>query len=416
MKLDYSGSFVNEEEINKCMKIIKECHDKLHKKNGEGNEFLGWLNLKLDEKEYLQIKDAAKDIREQSDYLIVIGIGGSYLGSKAIIESLSHAFNHKNVIFAGIDMSPDYINDLLEFIDGKNISLNVISKSGTTIEPAISFKILREYMENKYGIEEAAKRIYVTTDKNKGILRELAIKKGYRMFVVPDDIGGRYSVMTAVGLLPIAAAGINIDKILEGVYEATERYSNLYDNDCYIYAAIRNILYNKGKKIELLVNYEPKLKYITEWWKQLFGESEGKNGMGIFPVGLNYTTDLHSLGQYVQDGERTIFETVINVEEPYRDYVFDKNLSNEDSLSYISGMSLNQINHYAMEGTKIAHINGNVPNIVLNIEKINEYEIGKLIYFFEKACAVSAYMLGVNPFNQPGVEQYKKEMFRLLGK
>lgn len=414
MNLNYSNSMISESDIKKYNKKIEKAHDNLHFKTGEGSDFLGWVDLKLDEEEINRVKVAAEDIRKKSDYLIVIGIGGSYLGSKAVISALTHTFNPSNVIFAGNNMSPDYINDLLDYVEGKDICLNVISKSGTTTEPAIAFKILKEYLIDKYGIEEARKRIYVTTDKEKGVLREEATKEGYETFIVPDDIGGRYSVLTPVGLLPIAAAGIDIDKLLEGARDGIEEYGNIENNDCYKYAVIRNVLYKKGKKIELLVNYEPKLHYFTEWWKQLFGESEGKDSKGIFPAGVDYTTDLHSMGQYVQEGERHLFETILNVEEPYRDVVFKE--EKEGVLTYLNGKTLNEVNHKAMEGTTIAHVNGKVPNLMINLEKIDEYNIGKLIYFFEKACGISGYLLGVNPFNQPGVEAYKKEMFRLLGK
>lgn len=414
MNLDYSNSMVSENDIKKYFKRVQNAHNNLHLKTGEGNDFLGWVELKFDEVELSRIKKISEDIRNRSDYLIVIGIGGSYLGAKAVISALTHTFNSSNVIFAGNNLSPDYLNDLLDYVKGKDICLNVISKSGTTTEPAIAFKVLKEYMIDKYGIDEARKRIYVTTDKAKGILREEATKEGYETFVVPDDIGGRYSVLTPVGLLPIAVAGIDIDKLLEGAKDGIQDYKSIENNDCYNYAIIRNILYKKGKKIELLVNYEPKLHFFTEWWKQLFGESEGKDGKGIFPAGVDYTTDLHSMGQYIQEGERHLFETVINVEKPYRDVLFKE--ESEGSLVYLNGKTLNEVNHKAMEGTMIAHVNGKVPNLIINIEKIDEYNIGKLIYFFEKACGVSGYLLGVNPFNQPGVEAYKKEMFRLLGK
>ena len=416
MRINLENSFVNQEEMKKYNDELLEAHKKLHEKTGEGSDFLGWVDLKIDEDELSKIKVAAKKIMDTSDLLIVIGIGGSYLGARAVIDALSHNFNPKKVIFAGNNLSSDYLNDLLEYIDDKRVSINVISKSGTTTEPAIAFKILREYMENKYGMEEARNRIYVTTDKEKGVLKEIANEKGYETFVVPDDIGGRYSVFTAVGLLPIASAGINIDKLLEGVYAAEKEYSKLEENPCYEYAVARNILYKQGKKIELLVNYEPKLHYIIEWWKQLFGESEGKEGKGIFPAGVDNSADLHSMGQYIQEGERHLFETVLNVKEPYRNIKFTCEENSPDKLYYLNGKNMNEVNHKAMEGTIIAHTRGNVPNIIIELEKIDEYNIGKLLYFFEKACGISGYLLGVNPFNQPGVEAYKKEMFRLLGK
>lgn len=416
MKLDLSNSGISEKEILKYKKEVLKAHTNLHEKQGAGSDFLGWVNLKLDVQELEKIKVAASKIRKQSDVLIVIGIGGSYLGSKAVIDALSHTFNPKNVIFAGNNMSADYLNDLLDYIKDKDISLNVISKSGTTIEPALTFKVLREYIEEKYGEDKTKDRIFVTTDKEKGVLKKLADEKGYETFVVPDDIGGRYSVFTAVGLLPIASAGINIDRLLDGVYSAEKKYSSLENNDCYDYAVARNIMYKKKKKIELLVNYEPKLHYISEWWKQLFGESEGKEEKGIFPASVDNTTDLHSMGQYIQEGERILFETVINIKKPYRDFTLTCEEGSPDALDYLNGKTLNEINHKAMEGTVIAHVNGKVPNIMIEVDKLDEFNLGELLYFFEKACGISGHLLGVNPFNQPGVEAYKKEMFRLLGR
>lgn len=416
MKLDLSNSGISEKEILKYKKEVLKAHTNLHEKQGTGSDFLGWVNLKLDVQELEKIKVAASKIRKQSDVLIVIGIGGSYLGSKAVIDALSHTFNPKNVIFAGNNMSSDYLNDLLDYIKDKDISLNVISKSGTTIEPALTFKVLRKYIEEKYGEDKAKDRIFVTTDKEKGVLKKLADEKGYETFVVPDDIGGRYSVFTAVGLLPIASAGINIDRLLDGVYSAEKKYSSLENNDCYDYAVARNIMYKKKKKIELLVNYEPKLHYISEWWKQLFGESEGKEEKGIFPASVDNTTDLHSMGQYIQEGERILFETVINIKKPYRDFTLTCEEGSPDALDYLNGKTLNEINHKAMEGTVIAHVNGKVPNIMIEVDKLDEFNLGELLYFFEKACGISGHLLGVNPFNQPGVEAYKKEMFRLLGR
>ena len=416
MKLDLSNSGISEKEILKYKKEVLKAHTNLHEKQGAGSDFLGWVNLKLDVQELEKIKVAASKIRKQSDVLIVIGIGGSYLGSKAVIDALSHTFNPKNVIFAGNNMSSDYLNDLLDYIKDKDISLNVISKSGTTIEPALTFKVLRKYIEEKYGEDKAKDRIFVTTDKEKGVLKKLADEKGYETFVVPDDIGGRYSVFTAVGLLPIASAGINIDRLLDGVYSAEKKYSSLENNDFYDYAVARNIMYKKKKKIELLVNYEPKLHYISEWWKQLFGESEGKEEKGIFPASVDNTTDLHSMGQYIQEGERILFETVINIKKPYRDFTLTCEEGSPDALDYLNGKTLNEINHKAMEGTVIAHVNGKVPNIMIEVDKLDEFNLGELLYFFEKACGISGHLLGVNPFNQPGVEAYKKEMFRLLGR
>lgn len=412
MRLVYSNSNVTEREFKKYDKKLKEAHKKLYEKSGLGNDFLGWLDVRVDKNEIEKIKQCAEKIRNDSDFLIVVGIGGSYLGARAVIEALSHTFKPKNVIFAGNNLSADYMNDLLEYIEGKDISINVISKSGTTTEPAVAFSILKTYMEKKYG-DKANERIYVTTDSENGVLKEQADKEGYETFVVPDDIGGRYSVLTAVGLLPIAVAGIDIDKILSGAISAKEEFAKLENNICYTYAKMRNVLYSKGKKIELLVNYEPKMHYFTEWWKQLFAESEGKDGKGIFPAGVDNTTDLHSIGQYIQDGERLFFETVINIEKPYRDIEVEVQ---EEKLNFLNGKTLNEINHKAMDGTIIAHTKGKVPNIEICIEKLNEESIGELIYFFEKACGISGYILGVNPFNQPGVEAYKKEMFKLLGK
>ncbi len=416
MKLHLDHSFLKESELEAMKDEILTCHHLLHDKTGEGSDFLGWLNLKNDEEELRRIKEAAKRVTDSSGVLVVIGIGGSYLGARAVIEALSSPFAEKKVLFAGNNASPDYLNDLLDFLQDKNVFLNVISKSGTTIEPAVTFKVLREWMENRYGLEEARTRIFVTTDKQKGVLKEIASHNGYETWIVPDDIGGRYSVFTPVGLLPIACSGIDIDKLLSGVYDAIDLYESIENNDCYEYAAARNLLYRSGKKIELLVNYEPKLHYLTEWWKQLFGESEGKDGKGLFPAGVDNTTDLHSMGQYIQSGERHLFETVIKINKPYRDITFTIPEDSIDHLDYLNGKKMSDVNLNALQGTIIAHTRGNVPNLVLEIEEINEYTIGELLYFFEKACGMSAYMLGVNPFNQPGVEDYKKEMFRLLGK
>lgn len=416
MRLNIENSFVTREEIESYKDKVHEAHRKLHDGTGEGSDFLGWVNLRVSSEELTKIKNAAKKIREKSDVLIVIGIGGSYLGARAVIEALSHNFNPKKVLFAGNNLSSDYLNDLIEYIGDKDVALNVISKSGTTTEPAIAFKVLREYLEKRYGKEEAKERIFVTTDKEKGVLKEIANQNGYETFVVPDDIGGRYSVFTAVGLLPIAASGVDLDKLLSGVYDGEMEFSKEEDNSCYEYAVVRNILYNRGKKIEILVNYEPKLAYVTEWWKQLFGESEGKDGKGLFPAGALNTTDLHSMGQYIQEGERHLIETVIDVKEPYRNINFSCEEDSLDKLSFLDGKNMNEVNHKAMEGTIIAHTRGNVPNILIEIDSLDEYNLGKLLYFFEKACGLSGYLLGVNPFNQPGVEAYKKEMFRLLGK
>ena len=412
MEFIYENSNVTDSEIAKYGKKIIEAHEMLHNGTGEGSDFLGWVGLEYDKDEYNRIKEVAERIRRNSDYLIVIGIGGSYLGARAVIEALSNNFGKKNVLFAGNNMSPDYLNDLIDYVKDSDFSINVISKSGTTTEPAIAFSIFKDLLINKYGEEKARERIYITTDKEKGLLKKEAVSKMYETFIVPDNIGGRFSVLTPVGLLPIAVAGINIDAIMLGASQAMQKYENLQDNEAYTYAAIRNILLKKGKSVEILVNYEPKLHYFTEWWKQLFGESEGKDGKGLFPFGVDNTTDLHSLGQYIQEGQRMMFETVLNIEHPYRDLKIPA--QSDKDLDFLSSKSLNDVNHMAMEGTIIAHVNGGVPNLMITIDRIDEFNIGWLIYFFEKACGISGYLLGVNPFNQPGVEAYKKEMFRLL--
>ena len=412
MEFIYENSNVTDSEIAKYGKKIIEAHEMLHNGTGEGSDFLGWVGLEYDKDEYNRIKEVAERIRRNSDYLIVIGIGGSYLGARAVIEALSNNFGKKNVLFAGNNMSPDYLNDLIDYVKDSDFSINVISKSGTTTEPAIAFSIFKDLLIKKYGEEKACERIYITTDKEKGLLKKEAVSKMYETFIVPDNIGGRFSVLTPVGLLPIAVAGINIDAIMLGASQAMQKYENLQDNEAYTYAAIRNILLKKGKSVEILVNYEPKLHYFTEWWKQLFGESEGKDGKGLFPFGVDNTTDLHSLGQYIQEGQRMMFETVLNIEHPYRDLKIPA--QSDKDLDFLSSKSLNDVNHMAMEGTIIAHVNGGVPNLMITIDRIDEFNIGWLIYFFEKACGISGYLLGVNPFNQPGVEAYKKEMFRLL--
>ena len=369
----------------------------------------------------------AKKIKKESDILVVIGIGGSYLGARAVIEALTSTFNnmltdkqrkYPQILYVGNNLSPNYINELIEYIGDKDFSVNVISKSGTTTEPAIAFRIFREILENKYGIDEARSRIYVTTDKERGALKTLADNEGYEKFVIPDNVGGRYSVLTAVGLLPIATAGIDIDKLMQGAQNAQERYDdpNLKYNECYKYAVTRNILYKLYKNTEILVNYEPKMHYFTEWWKQLYGESEGKDQKGIFPAGVDFTTDLHSMGQYIQEGRRNLFETVISIENPKSDITINKDEDNLDGLNYLAGKTIDYVNKKAMEGTVKAHVSGDVPNIMINIENLDEENIGELIYFFEKACAMSGMILGVNPFNQPGVEEYKKNMFKLLKK
>lgn len=429
IKLDFKNSSINERMIYKMEEKVLENHNKLHENPDDEKQFLGWVNLpeNYDKKEFERIKKAAKKIQNDSDVLIVIGIGGSYLGARAVIEALTNCFynmlpakkrNNPMIVYAGNNLSPNYLNDLLNLIGERDISLNVISKSGTTTEPAIAFRVLREAIETKYGVEEAKKRIYVTTDKKKGALKGVADEEKYETFVIPDNVGGRFSVLTAVGLLPIATAGIDIDKLMQGAKDAREKYMDpsVKFNDCYKYAVIRNLLYFSDKKIEVLANYEPQLHYFTEWWKQLYGESEGKDGKGIFPAGVDLTTDLHSMGQYIQDGERHLFETVLAVEESKSDIVVKEDSDNADGLNYLAGKGLDYINKKAMEGTIEAHVTGNVPNIKITMDKLDEENLGQLIYFFEKACAMSGLILGVNPFNQPGVEEYKKNMFRLLEK
>jgi glucose-6-phosphate isomerase len=431
IQFDYSKAldFINESEVNNLIPFVKSAHEMLHNKTGAGNDFLGWVDLPLnyDKEEFTRIKASAEKIKSDSDVLVVIGIGGSYLGAKAAIDVLSHSFYNNlpkskrktpEIYFVGNNISSTYISDLLDLIEGKEISVNVISKSGTTTEPALAFRIFKEYMEKKYGKDEARKRIYATTDKSKGALKKLATEEKYETFVVPDDVGGRFSVLTAVGLLPIAAAGINIDEIMAGAAAAYELYNNtnVLENDCYKYAAVRNALYNKNKTIEILVNYEPSLHFMTEWWKQLYGESEGKNQKGIFPAGVDFSTDLHSMGQYIQDGLRNIFETVINVEKPKKGLVVKEDPLNVDGLNFLTGKDVDFVNKKAMEGTLLAHTDGGVPNLILTVPELNAYCFGSLVYFFEKACGISGYLLGVNPFNQPGVEEYKKNMFALLGK
>ena len=427
VNLEYSG--ITEKEIMKYKDKVEKIHKDLHLHANDENEFTGWIELptNYDKNEFARIKKAAKKIRKDSDILVVIGIGGSYLGAKAVIEALTHNFKCLQskekrkaplVLFAGNNISSTYINELIEITEENDVSINVISKSGTTTEPAIAFRIFRELLETKYGIEEARKRIYVTTDKERGALKKLADEEKYETFVIPDNIGGRYSVLTAVGLLPIATAGIDIEKLMDGARLAQEIYSdaNLKCNDCYKFAVVRNILYKLYKNTEILVNYEPKLHYFTEWWKQLFGESEGKEQMGIFPAGVDNTTDLHSMGQYIQQGRRNLFETVINIEKPKSNIKIKLDGDNLDGLNFLAGKTVDYVNKKAMQGTIEAHVSGDVPNIMITIEKLNEESLGQLIYFFEKACAMSGKILGINPFNQPGVEEYKKNMFRLLEK
>ena len=429
IKLNLKNTGISQKSIMEYKEQVENIHKELHKKANDEKDFVGWLELptNYDKKEFSRIKKAAKKIKKESDILVVIGIGGSYLGARAVIESLTSSFynmltekqrKYPQILYVGNNLSPNYINELIEYIGEKDFSVNVISKSGTTTEPAIAFRIFREILENKYGIEEARSRIYVTTDKERGALKTLADNEGYEKFVIPDNVGGRYSVLTAVGLLPIATAGIDIDKLMQGAQNAQERYDdpNLKYNECYKYAVTRNILYKLYKNTEILVNYEPKMHYFTEWWKQLYGESEGKDQKGIFPAGVDFTTDLHSMGQYIQEGRRNLFETVISIEKPKSDITINSDEDNLDGLNYLSGKTLDYVNKKAMEGTVKAHVSGDVPNIMINIENLDEENIGELIYFFEKACAMSGMILGVNPFNQPGVEEYKKNMFKLLKK
>lgn len=425
IKLDFKESKVKMEEILEHAGVVEEINQELLDKSEDESEFLGWLKLptEYDKKEFERIKKCAQKIRKDSDILLVIGIGGSYLGARAVIEALHSSFSQMkddkpHIIFVGNNLSPDYINDVIEVLEGKDFSINVISKSGTTTEPAIAFRIFREILEGKYGIKEARKRIYVTTDKKKGALKQLSEAEGYESFVIPDDVGGRFSVLTAVGLLPIAASGLDIDKIMEGARFAMDKYSDssLEYNQCYQYAVARNLLYERDKSVEMLVSYNPRMHYFIEWWKQLFGESEGKDGKGLFPAGAEFTTDLHSLGQYIQEGRKILFETVLDIENSNTDITINMDEDNLDNLNYLYGKKLSYVNKMAMQGTIKAHSEGEVPNIIIHIDELNEETVGQLIYFFEKACAMSAELLEVNPFNQPGVEKYKTNMFKLLKK
>ena len=426
IKVNLENTGIGMEEILKYKDEVQEIDKILRKNPNDENNFLGWIELptNYDKKEFERIKEAAKRVQKNSEVFVVIGIGGSYLGARAVIEALTNTFYNyakrktPQILFAGNNISPNYLSDLIELIGDRDFSVNVISKSGTTTEPAIAFRVFREILENKYGIEEARKRILVTTDKAKGALKQLSDEEGYETFVVPDNVGGRYSVLTAVGLLPIAVAGIDIDALMQGAKYAQDKYAdnNLKYNECYQYAVIRNLLYRIDKNIEILVNYEPKLHYFTEWWKQLYGESEGKDGKGIFPAGVDFSTDLHSMGQYIQDGRRNLFETVINVVNTEADISLKEEQDNLDGLNYLAGKTMDFVNKKAMEGTIKAHVDGKVPNILISIDRLDEKTIGHLIYFFELACAMSGNILGVNPFNQPGVEEYKKNMFKLLGK
>ena len=431
ISFDYKKAlpFVGQHEIDYMSGFVAEAHSALHDKSGAGSDFLGWVDLPIDydKEEFARIKKAAEKIRSDSDVLVVIGIGGSYLGARAAIEMLSHSFFNAldkekrgapAIFYAGNSISSTYLAELLEAIEGKDISVNVISKSGTTTEPAIAFRIFKELLEKKYGKEGARGRIYATTDKKRGALKSLADAEGYESFVISDDIGGRYSVLTAVGLLPIAAAGIDIDVMMQGAADARERYLNpsLAENECYQYAAVRNALLKKGKSVEMMINFEPALHYFGEWWKQLYGESEGKDNKGIFPAAADFSTDLHSMGQYIQEGQRILFETAVRVANPRKNITIEETSDNIDGLNFLAGKTLDYVNEKAAEGTALAHTDGGVPNLTVTVPELTPYYFGQLVYFFEKACGISGYLLGVNPFDQPGVEAYKKNMFALLGK
>lgn len=424
--LDYDHilPFINIEEIALLAPKVKEAHQVLHQKTGAGNEFLGWLNLPetYNREEFKRILLAAEKIKNQADVLVVIGIGGSYLGAKAAIEALTSQFTKSNsktqVIFAGQHLSSQYLHDLLIFLEDKDWSINVISKSGTTTEPAIAFRILRQALIKKYGLAASKERIYVTTDQKKGALNQLANEAGYETFVIPEDIGGRFSVLTPVGLLPMAVSGIDIKAMMKGAYDGMQEYasSDLSTNPAYLYAAIRNCLYQQGKQMELLVTFEPQLGAFAEWWKQLFGESEGKDHRGLFPVSVSFTTDLHSLGQIIQDGPRNLFETFINIEQEKYQVQIPHEENDLDQLNYLAGKTVDYVNRSAFQATTMAHLDGGVPNLTIKVKKMDAYGFGYLVYFFEKAVAISGYLLGVNPFNQPGVEAYKQNMFALLEK
>ena len=428
---DYSkaASFVKEHEVESMKKLALDAKELLVSREGAGNDFLGWIDLPVDydKEEFDRIKKAAEKIKSDSEVLLVIGIGGSYLGARAAIEFLRHSFYNvvsreirktPEIYFVGNSISSTYIRHLMDVIGERDFSINMISKSGTTTEPAIAFRVFKAMMEKKYGKEEAAKRIYATTDKAKGSLKNLATEEGYESFVVPDDVGGRFSVLTAVGLLPIAISGADIDKLMEGAQAGRKAAleASFEDNDAVKYAAVRNILLRKGKAIEILANYEPSVHYVSEWWKQLYGESEGKDQKGIFPASVDLTTDLHSMGQFIQDGSRNMFETVINIEKSREEIILEEEPVDLDGLNYLAGKNVDFVNKSAMNGTILAHTDGQVPNLMVTVPEVNEFYLGELFYFFEFACGVSGYLLGVNPFNQPGVESYKKNMFALLGK
>lgn len=422
----YAEDFVAAHELLAIGPQVTLAHETLHKGTGLGNDFLGWLELpkNYDKEEFTRIKAAAKRIQQKADILIVIGIGGSYLGAKAAIDFLCSPFYNNlkkdtpDIYFVGCNISPSYLNELLSICEGKDLAVNVISKSGTTTEPALAFRVFRELLENKYGKEGAKERIFATTDKKRGTLKELSDREGYETFVIEDNVGGRFSVLTAVGLLPMAVAGADIDAVMQGALEAYDRYStpDLLKNDCYRYAAWRNLLLRKGKAVEILVSYDPSFTMMGEWFKQLYGESEGKDNKGLFPASVTFSTDLHSLGQYVQEGARILFETVVDIKKPKSDFFVKADPENLDGLNFLSDQNMSVINQKAMQGTILAHTQGGVPNLLLELPDQSAKTFGELVYFFEKACGISAYLLGVNPFDQPGVESYKKNMFALLGK
>ena len=424
LQTKYLKNFIGEDEYKGIAPLVTAAHEKLEARNGLGNDFLGWVTLPTDydKEEFARIKAAAEKIKKTCDILIVIGIGGSYLGARAAIEFLkSPLYNNlkkdtPDIYFVGNSINPAYLNEVISICEGKDICVNVISKSGTTTEPALAFRIFKQMLEKKYGKDGAKERIFATTDKAKGTLKELSDTEGYETFVVPDDVGGRFSVLTAVGLLPIAAAGCDIDKLMEGARKAQNAYSKDDGNDCYKYAAVRNILARKGKSVEMLVSYDPAFTMMGEWFKQLFGESEGKDNKGIFPASATFSTDLHSLGQFIQDGSKIIFETVVDVKKPKSDLWLENDEANLDGLNFLTNQNMSVVNSKAFQGTILAHTEGGVPNMIIEVDAPDEENLGELIYFFEKAVAISGYMLGVNPFNQPGVESYKKNMFALLGK
>jgi glucose-6-phosphate isomerase len=425
LNTNYLTSFIDKDELTGIKAQAEAAAQLLHSKTGLGNDFLGWVELptNYDKEEFERIKAAAKKIQSDSDILIVIGIGGSYLGARAAIEFLkSPLYNNMkkdtpDIYYVGNSINPTYLQEIISICEGKDVSVNIISKSGTTTEPALAFRVFKKLLEDKYGKEEAKNRIYATTDKAKGTLKNLSDEMGYETFVIPDDVGGRFSVLTPVGLLPIAVAGCDIDALMEGARKAQQDYTADFDNnDCYKYAALRNIFYRKGKAIELLVSYDPSFTMMSEWYKQLFGESEGKDNKGLFPASVVFSTDLHSMGQFIQQGSRVMFETVVDIKKPKIDLYLEEDAENLDGLNFLTNQNMSVVNRKAFEGTVLAHTEGNVPNIILELEDTTEKSLGYLIYFFEKACAISGYMLGVNPFNQPGVESYKSNMFALLGK